>query len=97
MNGLVKKGTAGGSAGLAAPREVHPRDHGIGDHRRIRIWKRDQRVLSAELEQHRLDAVGRGPQHCAARGNAADERDLGYAWMSHQRRARLMSAPRSPR
>ena len=88
----MHEGAAGRTARLSAPGEVHAGDDPGGDRLGIGIGKRDQRVLAAELEQHRLRRFRRRAHHRASGRHAADQRDLGHARMPRERGARLASA-----
>jgi hypothetical protein len=55
---VVHEQPAGGSARLARPREVHAANRTRDRLVEIGVRIHDQRILAAELEQHRLQRIG---------------------------------------
>src|SRR5580704_694861 len=74
---IVHEGPAGRAARLATPGEIHAGYYRGRDPLQIGITKGDERILSAELQQSRLDAGGRRSHHGPTGGNASDQRHHG--------------------
>ena len=80
-----------GGAGLALPGEAHRCDHPIGGALLVGIGEQDLRALSAELQRHRDDAVGRQTEDRFPGLGVPGEGDLPDERMLRERRADLLA------